>query len=348
MTFDVRARLRDGLVIPAHPLALTAARKLDERRQRALTRYYLSAGASGIAVGVHTTQFAIRDPDVGLFAPVLELAATVMDEHEAAGGRAPVRVAGILGGTTQASAEAAVARDCGYQVGLVSLAGLHGWSIEQLIDHVRSVGEIIPVMAFYLQPAVGGRDLPFAFWQQLVQIESVVAIKIAPFDRYSTLDVIRAVAEAGRGDEIALYTGNDDHILLDLLTPFQFGSGRMLQLVGGVLGQWALWTHCAVALHAECRAAVSTGAIPRQLLQTAAELTDANGAIFDAANGYGGCIAGIHEVLRRQGFLEGTWCLDPDEGLSPGQLEEIDRVLAAYPHLADDTYVTEHLDGWLA
>jgi dihydrodipicolinate synthase/N-acetylneuraminate lyase len=335
------------LVIPAHPLALTRKRRLDERRQRALTRYYLAAGASGIAVGVHTTQFAIRDPDVGLYEPVLELAAAVMDEHETAGGMAPVRVAGILGGTTQACAEAGLAREHGYHAGLVSLGGL-GWSIEQLIDHIRTVGEVIPVMAFYLQPAVGGRELPFGFWQQLVEIESVVAIKIAPFNRYRTLDVVRAVAEAGRGNEIALYTGNDDHIVLDLVTPIRLGLGPVLQMVGGLLGQWAIWTHRAVALHSECRAALRAGAVPRELIQIAAELTDANGAIFDAAHQYAGCIPGIHEVLRRQGLLEGTWCLDPDESLSPGQLEEIDRVLAAYPHLADDAFVAEHLDGWLA
>lgn len=348
MPEDIAARLRQGLVIPAHPLALTPARKLDERRQRALTRYYLSAGAGGIAVGVHTTQFAIRDPDIGLFAPVLELAATVMDAYEASEGRSPVRIAGVVGGTTQASAEARMARDRGYHVGLVSLGALHGWSIEQLVAHVRTVGEIIPVMAFYLQPAVGGRELPFSFWQQVVDIESVVAIKIAPFDRYRTLDVVRAVAESDRGPEIALYTGNDDHIVFDLLTPFSFGSGRTLHIVGGVLGQWALWTHRAVALHAECRAAVTVGAAPRQLLQVAVDLTDANGAIFDAVNHYAGCIAGIHEVLHRQGFLSGTGLLDPAERLSPSQREEIDRVLAAYPHLTDDAFVAEHLDEWLS
>ena len=347
MTFDVSARLQEGLVIPAHPLALTAKRKLDERRQRALTRYYLAAGAGVVAVGVHTTQFAIRDPDVGLFAPVLELATAAMDEHEASGGNPPVRIAGILGGTTQASAEAQFARDCGYQVGLVSLGGLHGWSIEQLIDHLRTVGEIIPVMAFYLQPAVGGRELPFTFWQQLVELERVVAIKIAPFDRYRTLDVVRAVADAGRRREIALYTGNDDHILLDLLTPIRFDDGPVFRMVGGLLGQWAMWTHRAVEVLAECHAATASGTVPLQLLQTAAQLTDANGAIFDAAHRYAGCIPGIHEVLRRQGLLEGIWCLDPAEDLSQGQLHEISRVLAAYPHLTDDTFVAEHLDRWL-
>jgi dihydrodipicolinate synthase/N-acetylneuraminate lyase len=347
MTLNVRARLREGLVIPAHPLALTAGRRLDERRQRALTRYYLDAGAGGIAVGVHTTQFAIRDPAVNLYEPVLALAAATMDEHAAAGA-AVVRIAGIAGDTPQATAEAALARRLGYHVGLVSVGGLEERSLDALIDHVRAVVEVMPVMGFYLQPAVGGRELPVAFWRSLAELDDLVAIKIAPFNRYRTLDVVRAVTEAGRAEDIALYTGNDDHILLDLLTPFQFGSGPTVRMVGGLLGQWAVWTRRAVELHAECRQVAMDGSpVPFELLTIAAQLTDANGAIFDATHGFGGCLPGIHEVLRRQRLLAGTWCLERTETLAPGQLEEIDRVLAAYPHLTDDAFVAEHLDRWL-
>ena len=346
---NVRERLLDGLVIPAHPLALTSERRLDERRQRALTRYYLDAGAGGIAVGVHTTQFAIRDPSAGLYEPVLALATATMDEHEREGGEPVVRVAGILGPTAQATAEATTARRLGYHVGLVSMGGLDGMSLEQLIDHVRAIAEIIPIMGFYLQLAAGGRDLPMPFWKNLVELEEVVAIKIAPFDRYRTLDVVRAVAEAGRADDIALYTGNDDHIVLDLLTPFHVDEDRTVHIVGGLLGQWAVWTRRAVELHAECRQIVLSGSpVPARPLTIANQLTDANAAIFDASNDYAGCIPGIHEILSRQGLLAGTWCLRRDETLSPGQLEEIDRVLAAYPHLTDDGFVAEHRDRWMS
>ena len=347
MVLDARARLLEGGVIPAHPLALTAARRLDEHRQRALTRYYLDAGASGLAVGVHTTQFAIHDPAVGLYEPVLSLVAGAADTHE--GGGSTVRIAGVVGNRKQATSEAALAQRLGYDVALVSLAGLGDLPLAGLIDHVRAVGEIMPVMGFYLQPAVGGRDLPRAFWRDLVELESLVAIKVAPFDRIRTRDVMRAVAESGRAADVALYTGNDDHILRDLLTEFRFGDGVPVRFVGGLLGQWAMWTRRAVELHAECRRVVTSGESARpDLLALADHLTDANGAIFDAAHAYAGCVPGIHEVLRRQGLLQGTWCVRPEEQLSPGQTEEIDRVLAAYPHLADDGFVAEHLDDWLA
>jgi dihydrodipicolinate synthase/N-acetylneuraminate lyase len=334
-------------VIPAHPLALTASRRLDERRQRALTRYYLAAGAGGLAVGVHTTQFRIRDPGVGLLEPVLALAAEEMDRSA---GEPPVRVAGICGPTPQAVAEAAMAVRHGYHVGLVSLADLPGDPVPALVDHVRAVGEVLPVFGFYLQPAVGGRDLPMAFWHRLVELEALVAVKVAPFDRYRTLDVLRAVAESGRADDIALYTGNDDHILLDLLTPVEGAPGRPpVRFVGGLLGQWAVWTSRAVELHAQCRAlARAGGAIPRRLLALAAQLTDANAAIFDAAHGFAGCLPGVHTVLAGQGLLGGTWCLDPGETLSPGQAEEIARVRSAYPHLTDDDFVAAHRDTWMA
>ena len=335
-----REILRKGVVIPAHPLALTAGRKLDERRQRALTRYYLAAGAGGVAVGVHTTQFAIHDPQVGLYRPVLELAMEELRSGDA------IRVAGIVGATGQALVEAQLARDLGYHAGLVSLAALPHATEGQLLEHVRAVAEAIPVFGFYLQPAVGGRILPFGFWRRLAEIENVVAIKIAPFNRYQTLDVVRAVADSGRAGEIALYTGNDDSIIVDLLTPFRVG-GRVLRIRGGLLGHWAVWTRTAVAQLRQIQAEAGGKTISREWLSLAQEITDVNAALFDTANGFHGCIAGIHEILRRQGLLEGRWCLDPREDLSPGQMEEIDRVRQAYPHLNDDAFVEEHLHEWL-
>lgn len=339
-----RAVLRRGVVIPAHPLALTASRKLDERRQRALTRYYLDAGAGGVAVGVHTTQFAIREPKVGLYRPVLELAAETIAEREAGLGRPVVRVAGIVGGTRQAVGEACLARDLGYHLGLLSLGALARAPDAALLAHARAVADVFPLMGFYLQPAVGGRELSYRFWRRFVEIENVVAIKIAPFNRYATGEVVRAVADAGRGREIALYTGNDDNIVADLLAVYPGG----IRMVGGLLGHWAFWTRKAVSLLAETRRIVARrGGEPLRVRALASEITDANGAIFDAANHFQGCIPGIHEILRRQGLLRGRWCLDPKEELSPGQLREIDRVCSSHPHLADDAFVRERLDGWL-
>ncbi len=334
----VRAQLARGLVIPAHPLALTSARRLDERRQRALTRYYLAAGAGGIAVGVHTTQFAIRSPKIGLLRPVLELAAETVSEFERRARRPVVRVAGICGRTAQAVREAELATQLGYHAGLLSLAAFPDASVPQLIAHARAVAAVIPLFGFYLQSAVGGRPLGAGFWRRFARIENVVAIKIAPFDRYRTLEVVRAVAQSGRAREIALYTGNDDHIVLDLLDP---------RIVGGLLGHWAFWTRRAVEQLEACRHAARATTVPRPLLRLASEVTDANGAIFDAANGFAGCIPGIHEILRRQGLLRGRWCLDRREDLSPGQLDAIDRVCAAYPRLSDDAFVAKHLDEWL-
>ncbi|MBI2679924.1 MAG: dihydrodipicolinate synthase family protein [Candidatus Solibacter usitatus] len=331
-----REKLQRGIVIPAHPLALTAERKIDERRQRALTRYYLAAGAGGAAVGVHTTQFEIHEPGRGMFRPVLELA---MQEMR---GRDAVAVAGIVGATPQAVREAELAIECGYHTGLLSLAALPDASVPELLEHARAVAAVIPLFGFYLQPAVGGRELPVDFWRGFAEIENVVAIKIAPFNRYQTLDVIRAVADSGRASEIALYTGNDDNIVGDLVTPFGFAE-RTLRMVGGLLGHWAVWTLRAVELleriHVESASA--------DLLAIGTQITDANAALFDAANQYHGAIAGVHEVLRRQGLLVGRWCLNPAEDLSPGQSQEIDRVCAAYPHLSDDAFVREHLDEWL-
>jgi dihydrodipicolinate synthase/N-acetylneuraminate lyase len=324
-----RDRLREGAVIPAHPLALTAERKLDERRQRALTRYYLAAGAGGVAVGVHTTQFEIRER--GLLAPVLELAMEELRRAES------IRIAGIVGKTAQALKEAELVARLGYHAGLLSLGAMASASVPELLEHARAVASVIPLFGFYLQPAVGGRVLPYEFWRAFAEIENVVAIKIAPFNRYQTIDVMRAVAESGR--DIALYTGNDDNILLDLLTPYRFGD-TTLRIVGGLLGHWAVWTRRAVEL-LEQRHRLNDS------LTLAIEITDSNAAFFDAANGFRGCIPGIHEVLRRQGLLAGRWCLNPREDLSPGQMEEIDRVYRAYPHLNDDTFVRQHLDEWL-
>jgi len=374
---SVGQRLSHGLVIPACPLALNSARRLDERRQRALFRYYLAAGAGGLAVGVHTTQFAIRTPKVGLFRPVLELAAAEMVHAErsrrrkvdvsgrkdeatkqkhvprnrrAAAAGIPVRIAGICGQTRQAVAEASLARELGYHCGLLSLGALGAASDDELLAHCRTVAQVIPLMGFYLQPAAGGRLLQYSFWRRFAEIEEVIAIKIAPFNRYQTLDVVRAVAEAGRQD-IALYTGNDDNLVLDLLTPFRFKvDGKVVErrIVGGLLGHWAVWTKRAVELHAECRRLAQSGAaIPVPVFRRAVELTDANAAFFDAAHGFAGCIPGLHEVLRRQGLLEGVWCLDPHETLSPGQRAEIDRVYRAYPNLNDDEFVAQHREVWL-
>lgn len=353
-----RSILRRGTVIPAHPLALTPARTLDERRQRALTRYYLEAGAGGLAVGVHTTQFAIRDPRYGLFSPVLELAAaTVREWHERhPGRRQPVLVAGLIGETRQAVSEAELARELGYDLGLLGLGALAKATDAELIQHARIVGESIPLMGFYLQPAVGGRLLSYDFWRRFVELPSVIAIKIAPFNRYATLDVVRAVADAGRAGEIALYTGNDDNIVVDLLSVYPVlrpGSrrARRVRIVGGLLGHWAFWTSKAVALlkrtHHLVKDSRLGGRAPAGLLGLASQITDANAAIFDVVNGFRGCIPGIHEILRRQGLLRGRWCLDPHEELSPGQAREIDRVCATYPHLRDDEFVQRHLDDWM-
>lgn len=341
-----RDRLREGVVIPAHPLALRSDHSLDERRQRALTRYYVAAGAGGLAVGVHTTQFAIHDPKIALLRPVLQLAAETL--ADARHGDGLIRIAGICGETAQAVAEAELAVELGYHAGLVSPAALSASEEADWAAHIRTVADTIPVIAFYLQPAVGGRVLPYTFWRRVLEIEQVVAIKIAPFNRYQTLEVFRAVVDAGRAGEIALYTGNDDHIVLDLLTTFRpTGDGAAVTVVGGLLGQWSVWTRRAVEYHSECRRIVKSGrAVPPQLLTLAAQVTDANAAIFDPANEFAGCIPGIHEVLRRQGLLAGTWTLGT-EALAPDQRLAIDRVCRSYPHLTDDAFVAEHLDDWL-
>jgi dihydrodipicolinate synthase/N-acetylneuraminate lyase len=342
----VLTTLRRGAVIPAHPLALDARRQLDQRRQRALTRYYLDAGAGGLAVGVHTTQFAIRD--VGLYQPVLELAMrTACDWAKSP----PIMTAGLAGRTDQAIREAEVARDLGYHAGLVSLAAMKGASEDELITHAETIARLFPLIGFYLQPAVGGVVLPVSFWRRFAAIENVVAIKIAPFNRYRTLDVVRGVVEAGAQERVTLYTGNDDHIVLDLLTPFIVTSGGQattVRIKGGLLGHWSVWAKTAVELLDRIHSAIAAGPIPESLLALDSQVTDCNAAIFDVANDFHGVIAGCHEILRRQGLLEGIWCLDPAEALGPGQMAEIDRVCAAYPHLSDDAFVRANLDRWLA
>jgi dihydrodipicolinate synthetase family protein len=343
---EVLATLRRGAVIPAHPLALDATRKLDVRRQRALSRYYLDAGSGGLAVGVHTTQFAIRE--VGLYQPVLELAMRTASEWTT---RKPIMIAGLAGRTAQAAQEAAIARGLGYHAGLLSLAAMKGASEDELIAHARTVAGEIPLIGFYLQPAVGGILLPASFWRRFAEIDNVVAIKIAPFNRYRTLDVVRGVADAGAAERVTLYTGNDDHIVPDLLTPFTVvahGQPVTVRIKGGLLGHWSVWVKRAVELLERIHAAIDAGTIDPGLLALDSQVTDCNAAIFDVANDFHGVIAGCHEILRRQGLLEGIWCLDPHETLGPGQTEEINRVCAAYPHLNDDKFVQENLQRWLA
>ncbi len=347
---EVRQLLLQGLVIPAHPLALTAESKLDERRQRALSRYYLSAGAGGLAVGVHTTQFAIREPQFDLLKPVLELAQEVAAEFST---EQPLMIAGICGRTPQAVREAELAVSLGYDAGLLSLAAWPDGDDEELLVHCRQVAAVIPLVGFYLQPAVGGRRLSSEFWNRLCEISEVVAIKVAPFNRYQTLDVIHAVSRSGRASEIALLTGNDDSIVIDLLTEYRLDGelGSLpLRFHGGLLGHWACWTRAAVRLFEQIQAACDDtvqASTLIDLMTIAHQVTDMNAAIFDAAHNYRGCIAGIHEVLRRQGLLAGIWCLDPHEKLSPDQADEITRVCHSYPHLIDDDFVKEGLASWL-
>jgi dihydrodipicolinate synthase/N-acetylneuraminate lyase len=342
----VRQLIAGGTVIPAHPLALNAERKLDSRRQRGLTRYYIDAGAGGLAVGVHTTQFAIRD--VGLYEPVLRNAAETARDWTK---RPLVMVAGLAGSTEQALAEAQLAVNLGYHAGLLSLGAMRDASTHDIVEHCRAIAGKIPLIGFYLQPAVGGRELGVDFWTAFATIDNVVAIKVAPFNRYRTLDVFKGVAAAGAAERIALYTGNDDHIVLDLSLPFDIrhdGKTQRLEFRGGLLGHWSVWTKSAVALFERCRAAKAADRIDRDLLALDARVTDCNAAFFDVANNFDGCIAGCHEVLRRQGLLEGIWCLDPNEGLSPRQAREIDRVIHEHGDLSDDSFVAANLQRWLA
>lgn len=341
------ALLKSGTVIPAHPLALNSERKLDEEKQRQLTRYYMASGAGGIAIAVHSTQFEIRDPEVNLFEKVLELAAEEIDKAKLS--RPFLKIAGICGPTEQAQREAKIALQYGYDMGLLSMGGLTGWSEEEILDRTRAIAAIIPVFGFYLQPSVGGRIFSYDFWLKFAEIENVMAIKAASFNRYQTLDVMRAVANSSRRDSISMYTGNDDNIVADLLTTYRFDvNGKIIEkgFAGGLLGHWAVWTRKVVELMEDIKSVRKEKDDKKfaELLTTGIAITDVNAAIFDPSNSFHGCIPGIHEILRRQGLLEGRWCLNPDEELSPGQMEEIDRVYAAYPDLNDDVFVTAFLE----
>lgn len=346
-------RIRSGCVIPATPLALTRERTLDERRQRALIRYYRDAGAGGVAVAVHTTQFEIREPEFDLLEPVLRVCAHELKEADrGAGESAPIaRIAGIVGRTDQAVGEAELARSYDYHAGLLSLSAFAGATLTEMIAHAKAVAEVIPLVGFYLQPAVGGRVLPAEFWREFAKIGNVLAIKIAPFNRYRTIDVVRGVCEAGREGDIALYTGNDDNIVVDLLSEYRVhteSGPRTARIVGGLLGHWSVWTKKAVEYFERIQAVRESGdPIPRELLTLNLEVTDANAAFFDVANEYRGVIAGVHEVLRRQGLFAGRWCLADDGELSPGQSNEIDRVYDSYPHLSDDQFVAANRERWL-
>jgi dihydrodipicolinate synthase/N-acetylneuraminate lyase len=347
---NVMTTLNNGVVIPALPLALNSRRKLDERRQRALIRYYLDAGAGGIAVAVHTTQFAIRLPEINLYSPLLKIAREEFDRFTAESKKPVIRIAGVIGKTRQALKEAQLAAKQGFHAVLLSLAAFSDSQNHIIIRHCKAVAEVMPVIGFYLQPAVGGRKLDIDFWREFAQIQNVIAIKIAPFNRYQTFDVVRGVVESGRAEDIALYTGNDDNILVDLLTEYKIPVGAKIKskrIVGGLLGQWAVWAHSAVGL----LNAVHNGEFDKDVQRSlilANQITDCNAAFFDAANNFAGCIVGLHEVLRRQGLLEGLWTLDKNEKLSPGQKKEIDRVYAAYPELNDDAFIAENLERWLS
>ncbi len=346
---EIHKALHRGVVIPAMPLALDKDRKLDTRRQRVLLRYYLDAGAGGIAAAVHTTQFEIRLPEINLFEPVLRIASDEIDQFVDRTHKSIIKIAGIIGQTEQAAKESRLAVSLGYHAGLLSLAAFPEAPNQILLEHCRAVADIIPVVGFYLQPAVGGRVLNVDFWREFAQIKNVIAIKIAPFNRYQTMDVVRGVIESGRADEIALYTGNDDNILVDLLTEFKFDLGSKVvtkRIVGGLLGHWAVWTRSAVRLLEQIQQGTLAGDIHTQL-NLSMQISDSNAAFFDAANNFKGCIVGIHEVLRRQGLMDGLWTLNESEVLSPGQKEEIDRIYKAYPDLNDDDFVAKNLERWL-
>lgn len=355
----VLKKLRQGTVIPAQPLAIDANRKMDERRQRALTRYYMAAGSGGLAVGVHSTQFEIREPQYNLYEPVLTLAMDEIVAHEKKTGDTIIKVAGVCGQTKQAVAEGELAIKLGYDMGLLSLAAMKTANDQELLAHCREVSKVIPIVGFYLQPSVGGRLLSASFWREFAAIPNVVAIKMAPFNRFQTIDVIRGVIEAGRslapdqteGDGIVLYTGNDDNIVADLLGDWTFNhQGRPVttRIMGGLLGHWAYWTKAAVKVLAMCHEANRTGVYTPELMLLNRQVTDMNAAVFDPAHGFAGCIPGMHEVLRRQGLLQGTWCLNPHEVLSEGQADELTRVSKAYPHLTDDDFIAQNLDKWLS
>lgn len=349
-TESLRKHLFNGQVIPAQPLALDEEGRFSERHQRAVTRYYLAAGVGGLAVGVHSTQFEIREPEFALFDPVLRLASEVIRADLEKNPRPFIQIAGICGATEQALREVQIAQSHGYQAGLLSLAALKEASEEELLQHCQAVAREFPIIGFYLQPSVGGRVLGYSFWRRFFEIENVVAVKVAPFNRYQTVDVVRSILEAGRSD-VALYTGNDDAIVADLTTPFTFdvqGRRETRFFDGGLLGHWGVWTKAAVELLERIKSERQAGPVSPDLLATGIAVTDMNAALFDPAHGFAGCIPGILEVLRRQGLVPSRRCLNPEEQLSPGQAEELDRVIAAYPGLVDDEFVSRHREEWLA
>ena len=340
----ILSTLRHGAVIPAHPLALGPDRQFDRQSQRAISRYYVDAGSGGLAVGVHSTQFAIRE--VGLYRPVLELAIeTARDWTD----RPLVMIAGAVGRTAQAVEEARTARALGYHAVLLSLAAMKGAGEDELIEHCSAVAAEMPLVGFYLQTAVGGIPLSRDFWSRFAAIDNVVAIKVAPFNRYRTLDVAHGVVQAQAEDRITLYTGNDDHIVADLLMPLVVRTGNRevtLRFKGGLLGHWSVWTRGAVEMLERLKVSVRAGTLPPELLALDSFVTDCNSVVFDVANDFAGCIPGCHEILRRQGLMSSTACLDPQETLSPGQSDGIDRLYATYPELADDAFVAANLARW--
>ena len=346
------AKLHNGTVIPANPLALDENRQFDPKRERALLRYYMDAGVGGLAVAVHTTQFEIRDPKINLLETVLKVAAEEVERYESTHDDVIVKIAGVCGPVEQAVKEAELAKKYGYDAVLLSPGGLNYLSEDEMVARTEAVAAIMPVVGFYLQPSVGGRIFTYNYWQRIAEIKNVVAIKAAPFNRYCTLDVLRAVATSSRADEIAMYTGNDDNIVIDLITNYTFTEGGKTyskRFVGGLLGHWCVWTKKVVEMyHMLMKVRDEEGGITPEILALANAVTDLNAVFFDAANGFAGCIAGLHEVLRRQGIFKGIWCLNPEETMSPGQNEEIDRVYRMYPELSDDDFVKANLDKWLA
>ncbi|MBE7030497.1 MAG: dihydrodipicolinate synthase family protein [Ruminococcaceae bacterium] len=344
-------KLAEGTVIPATPLALNEDRTINEKGLRLLMNYYLASGAGGIATAVHTTQFEIRDPEIGLFEPVIRIVSEEIDRYEKENDTVIIKVAGACGPVEQAVAEAKLAKKYGYDAVLLSPGGLNHLSEDEMIARTKAVAEVMPVIGFYLQTAVGGRVFTYNYWERLCAIDNVVAIKCASFNRYQTLDVVRAAAMSPRKDDITLYTGNDDSIVIDLLTKFEFdknGEKVTKCFEGGLLGHWTMWTNNVVQMLADIKAEREKDAISAKFLTLAAQVTDANGVFFDAANGFAGCIPGVHEVLRRQGLMGNILCLNPNETLSPGQSEEIDRIQKAYPHLNDDAFIKKNLESWKA
>lgn len=343
--------LKSGTVIPATPLALDENRNFDEYSQRLLMKYYLNCGVGGIATAVHSTQFEIRDPEVQLFEPILKLVSDEIADFENKTGKVIVKVAGVCGKTEQAVKEAELAKKYGYDAVLLSPGGLNDLPESELIERTKAVAGVMPVIGFYLQTAVGGRRFSYNYWQQICEIPNVVAIKAAPFNRYMSLDVARAAALSSRSDEITLYTGNDDNIVIDLLTTYKFdvdGKHYEKGFEGGLLGHWSVWTKRAVELFEKCKQEKGKDSISAEMLSLANAVTDSNAVLFDGANGFAGCIPGLHYVLKKQGLMKTLNCINPNEVLSCGQAEEIERIYDMYPSLVDDDFVKENIENWKA